>query len=79
VRFLLQSMFWMAVVGAFLPRDVAAEQDAATDFQASAARLCIDRPEVCTVGVEAAKLAVDLGEVAVSAARDALDEEASSS
>lgn len=78
MRFLLQAMFWVAVVGSFSPRQIADEQGAAADLQASAVSLCATRPEVCAVGVEAAKLAIDLGDLAVTAARDAMEEEASS-
>lgn len=78
VRFLLQSLFWCAVVSAFSPRDLAAD-GAAADLEASAAQFCETRAAVCSVGVEAAKLAVELSLAAATAARDALDEDASTS
>jgi hypothetical protein len=66
-----------------MPREIAAERPAdrsriVVDAGAAAAGMCERQPEVCAVGVEAAKLAVDLGHAASSAARNAVEDLAES-
>ena len=77
--FVFRAAFWFAVVGAFMPRDVHAEQDAATpastdealfDATAAAARFCADQPEVCAAGAEAATIGRAATGAAVRLARE---------
>lgn len=80
--FLVRSMFWLAVVAAFMPRetaqdgaspiDVAAAERPLIDAAKAAAMLCGEQPEVCAAGLEAASVAGDIGMLAARSARDAL-------
>lgn len=71
--FICRALFWLVVVAAFLPRQLAdeplpprAEHAPIIDAAASAAHLCESKPEVCAAGEEAAKAAHAVGDFAAT-------------
>ncbi|MCW5725719.1 MAG: hypothetical protein KIS81_12300 [Maricaulaceae bacterium] len=82
MMFLLRSIFWLAVVGAFVPRDFAGvtEHVPLPDFAAappsfsSVDDFCGQWPLVCLAGAEAGRLSMAAAETAAAQIETWLDE-----
>jgi hypothetical protein len=82
MSFIFRAAFWFAVVGAFMPRDVAAEgapmlpmserAAPAIDAGAAVADLCRSKEAVCEAGEEIAGMAKFAGRLAAERAAEAL-------
>lgn len=81
--FVLRALFWIAVVGSFMPRDLASEpfppheRAAPVSGQISGAHVsisefCESNREVCAAGKEAVNAARSVALAALEAAHDAL-------
>ena len=78
--FVIRAAFWLAVVGAFLPRDMQAETDMLGEAQlaalADADAFCADQPDLCAAGEQAAILGAAAGRATLHIVLDAVDEAA---
>jgi hypothetical protein len=78
--FVIRAAFWLAVVGAFMPRDVHAEPDMLAETRvaalADAEEFCADQPDVCAAGEQAAILGAAAGRATLHIVLDKADEAA---